>query len=135
MGVFIFDHRRIYFPERVYNSPIDDKTFNTARDHLIFFMLPATIRKVKDEFKIEADKPFKAVDARGKLRAVELLEQTAAPFVPLCACVGSWGGRLMLHDEKKSSATPSSVQDLHPPSSPVEESDSSGERKMTKKAN
>ncbi|CEI94979.1 hypothetical protein RMCBS344292_09180 [Rhizopus microsporus] len=112
MGVFIFDHRRIYFPERVYSNPIDDKTFNTARDHLIFFRLPATIRKVKDEFKIEADKPFKAVDARGKLRAVELLEQTAAPFVPLCACIGPWGGRLMLRDEKKSSATPSSVQDV-----------------------
>ncbi|CEG82144.1 hypothetical protein RMATCC62417_16261 [Rhizopus microsporus] len=131
--------------EDVYGSPIDDKTFNTACDHLKRFRLLAIIRQVKDEFKIEAGKPFKAADPRGKLRAVELLEQTAAPFVPLRACVGSWGARLMLRyywlrGEKKSSTTPSGVQDVEandagaseeqglcPPYSPVEESDSSGE--------
>ena len=83
-------------PEDIHGSQIDDKTFNTVRDHFTLFRLPATIRQIKDEFKIEAGKPYKAADAQGKLRAVELLEQTAAPFVPLRACVGSWGARLML---------------------------------------
>ncbi|CAO3665429.1 unnamed protein product [Rhizopus microsporus] len=130
--------------EDVYGSSIDDKTFNTARDHLKRFRLPAIIRQDKDEFNIEAGKPFKAADARGKLRAVELLEQIAAPFVPLRACVGSWGAVLLLRyywlrNEKKSSTTPSSGQDVEandagaseeqglcPPSLSVEESDSNG---------
>ncbi|CEG74742.1 hypothetical protein RMATCC62417_09903 [Rhizopus microsporus] len=129
--------------EDIYGSSIDDKTFNTAREHLKRFRLPAIIRQVKDEFKIEAGKPFKAADPRGKLRAIELLEQTAAPFVPLRACVGSWGAILLLRyywlrNEKKSSTTPSSVQvveandasaseeqGLCPPSLSAEESDSS----------
>ncbi|ORE03752.1 hypothetical protein BCV72DRAFT_337767 [Rhizopus microsporus var. microsporus] len=102
--------------ENVHGSPIGDMTFNAFCDHLKRFRLPAIIRQVKDEFKIEAGKPFKAANPRGKLRAVELLEQTAAPFVPLRARVGSWGARLMLRyywirREKKPSTTPSSVQD------------------------
>ncbi|KAG1178561.1 hypothetical protein G6F70_001569 [Rhizopus microsporus] len=111
-------------PEDIHGSQIDDKTFNTVRDHFTLFRLPATIRQIKDEFKIEAGKPYKAADAQGKLRAVELLEQTAAPFVPLRACVGSWGARLMLQADNDNAFK---EQDLHPPSSSVEESDSSGE--------
>ncbi|CEG76215.1 hypothetical protein RMATCC62417_11144 [Rhizopus microsporus] len=132
--------------EDIYGSSIDDKTFNTARECLKRFRLPAIIRQVKDEFKIEAGKPFKAADPRGKLRAIELLEQIVAPFVPLSACVGSWGAILLLRyywlrNEKKSSTTPSSVQvveandasaseeqGLCPPSLSAEESDSSEER-------
>ncbi|CEG77212.1 hypothetical protein RMATCC62417_12004 [Rhizopus microsporus] len=69
--------------EDVHGSPIDDKTFNTSRDHLVLFRLPAIIRQVRPEFKI---------------------------------------------DTEADNDSASEEQDLHPPSSPVEESDSSGER-------
>ncbi|CEG82183.1 hypothetical protein RMATCC62417_16293 [Rhizopus microsporus] len=102
----------------VHGSPIDDKTFNTSRDHLVLFRLPVIIHQVKPEFKID----------------------TTAPFIPLRTRVSSLGARLMfryywLRDEKKPSTTSNSVQEaddstseeqnLHPPSSPIEESDSS----------
>ncbi|KAL4210950.1 hypothetical protein AB4K20DRAFT_1968912 [Rhizopus microsporus] len=42
--------------EDVHGSPIDDKAFNTFRDYLVLFRLPAIIRQVKDEFKIDTGK-------------------------------------------------------------------------------
>lgn len=45
--------------EDVHGSPIDDKAFNTFRDYLVLFRLPAIIRQVKDEFKIDTGKSFK----------------------------------------------------------------------------
>ncbi|KAG1448563.1 hypothetical protein G6F57_016821 [Rhizopus arrhizus] len=82
--------------EDVHGSPVNKKTFNVARDHLMLFKLPALIRQIKDEYKFEAGKPFNAVDPRGKLRAVELLEEMAAPYIPLRACSGSWGANLLI---------------------------------------
>ena len=82
--------------EDVHGSPVNKKTFNAARDHLMLFKLPALIRQIKDEYKFEAGKPFNAVDPRGKLRAVELLEEMAAPYIPLRACSGSWGANLLI---------------------------------------
>ncbi|KAG1173588.1 hypothetical protein G6F70_006837 [Rhizopus microsporus] len=41
--------------EDVHGSPIDDKAFNTFRDYLVLFRLPAIIRQVKDEFKIDTE--------------------------------------------------------------------------------
>lgn len=82
--------------EDVHGGPANKKTFNTARDHLMLFKLPALIRQIKDEYKFEAGKPFNTVDPHGKLRAVELLEEMAAPYIPLCACSGSWGTNLLI---------------------------------------
>ncbi|CAO3659645.1 unnamed protein product [Rhizopus microsporus] len=82
--------------EDVHGSPVNKKTFNAARDYLMLFKLPALIRQIKDEYKFEAGKPFNAVDPRGKLRAVELLEEMAAPYIPLRACSGSWGANLLI---------------------------------------
>ncbi|PHZ16445.1 uncharacterized protein RHIMIDRAFT_234044 [Rhizopus microsporus ATCC 52813] len=59
---------------------------STACNHHTIFRLPSTIHLVKDKFKIEVSKPFNTVDSRGNPRAVELLEQTTAHFIPLCAC-------------------------------------------------
>ncbi|RCH92197.1 hypothetical protein CU097_011376 [Rhizopus azygosporus] len=41
----------------------------------MLFKLPATIHQVKDEFKIEAGKPFKTVGPQGKLRAVQNIQR------------------------------------------------------------
>ncbi|RCH82683.1 hypothetical protein CU097_001614, partial [Rhizopus azygosporus] len=82
--------------EDVHGSPVNKKTFNAARDHLMLFKLPALIRQIKDEYKFEAGKPFNAVDPHGALRAVELLEEMAAPYIPLRACSGSWGANLLI---------------------------------------
>ncbi|CEG64678.1 hypothetical protein RMATCC62417_01611 [Rhizopus microsporus] len=82
--------------EDVHGSPVNKKTFNAARDHLMLFKLPALIRQIKNEYKFEAGKPFNAVDPRGKLRAVELLEEMAAPYILLRVCSGSWGANLLI---------------------------------------
>lgn len=82
--------------EDVHGSPVNKKTFNAARDHLMLFKLPALIRQIKDEYKFEAGKPFNTVDPRGKLRTVELLEEMAAPYIPLRACSGSWGANVLI---------------------------------------
>ncbi|ORE20823.1 hypothetical protein BCV71DRAFT_261730 [Rhizopus microsporus] len=50
--------------EDVHGSPVNKKTFNAAHKH-----------------KFEAGKPFNAIDPRGKLGAVELLEEMAAPYI------------------------------------------------------
>ncbi|CEG64609.1 hypothetical protein RMATCC62417_01549 [Rhizopus microsporus] len=62
----------------------------------MLFKLPALIRQIKYEYKLEADKPFNAVDPRGTLRAVELLEKMATPYIPLRAYFDSWGANLLI---------------------------------------
>ncbi|CEI94715.1 hypothetical protein RMCBS344292_08920 [Rhizopus microsporus] len=68
----------------VYDDPIDDKTFNATLDHPMLFKLPATIRQVKDEFKIEAGKPFKTVDPQGKLSAIQNIQRLMLNVGRMC---------------------------------------------------
>ncbi|KAL4211449.1 hypothetical protein AB4K20DRAFT_1897171, partial [Rhizopus microsporus] len=82
------------------------------------------------DYKFEASKPFNAINPRGKLRAVELLEEIATPYILLCTCSGSWGANLLIRyywsDRRKKSMTP-----CHSPaltSAPSEDSNSSEER-------
>ncbi|CEJ01137.1 hypothetical protein RMCBS344292_15173 [Rhizopus microsporus] len=82
--------------EDVYGSPVNKKTFNAAHDHLMLLKLPALIRQIKDEYKFEAGKPFNVIDPRRKLRAVELLEEMATPYIPFRTCSGSWGTSLLI---------------------------------------
>ncbi|PHZ08589.1 uncharacterized protein RHIMIDRAFT_241601 [Rhizopus microsporus ATCC 52813] len=39
----------------VHGSSIDDKTFNSAHDHLALIRLPAIIRRVRSKYKVETD--------------------------------------------------------------------------------
>ncbi|CEI99145.1 hypothetical protein RMCBS344292_13237 [Rhizopus microsporus] len=70
--------------------------FDAACDYVTIFRLPALIREVKDKHQVENGKSFKDTDPRAKLAAIEALEEMTAPFIPLRACVGSWGTNLML---------------------------------------
>ncbi|CEG64722.1 hypothetical protein RMATCC62417_01648 [Rhizopus microsporus] len=80
----------------VHGSLVDNVIFNATRDHITIFRLPALIREVKDKRQTENGKSFKDTDPQVKLTTIEALEEMAVPFIPLRACVGSWGANLVL---------------------------------------
>jgi hypothetical protein len=75
---------------------ISDKEFGAARYFVSLLKIKGVINFVKRVFNVDPRLSFFKSHVDAKTRAIELLEEMAAPYIPLRACHGSWGAYLLL---------------------------------------
>lgn len=75
---------------------IDDDMFDACKMNVSSALVKAVIDGIQRKFAIKEDSTWRSVAGDARLDAIQELEAKASPYIPLRACVGSWGANMLL---------------------------------------